>query len=61
MLGAVSSPSSHFLSHSVCRGGGGGTYGIVVEATVKVIEVPVVTLAHIGYSKMTHAVDILDR
>lgn len=44
-----------------CRGGGGGTYGIVVEATVRLIEVPVVTLAHLGYRGLEHAVDVFDR
>jgi FAD/FMN-containing dehydrogenase len=43
------------------RGGGGGTYGIVVEAVVKLLEVPAVTLAHIGYKGLDGAVDILDR
>jgi FAD/FMN-containing dehydrogenase len=43
------------------RGGGGGTYGIVVEAVMKLVEVPVVTLAHIGYKGLDDAVDIMDR
>jgi FAD/FMN-containing dehydrogenase len=43
------------------RGGGGGTYGIVVEATLKLVEVPVVALGHIKYSGLDTAVDLLDR
>eukprot|EP00775_Hariotina_reticulata_P011298 gene11298-11448_t len=43
------------------RGGGGGTYGIVVEATVKLIEVPVVALGHIHYKGLDTAVRLMDR
>lgn len=43
------------------RGGGGGTYGIVVEATLRIVEVPVVTLGHIVYKGLNTAVALLDR
>lgn len=43
------------------RGGGGGTYGIVVEATLKLVEVPVVSLGHISYKGLDTAVELLDR
>ncbi|KAI8468062.1 MAG: hypothetical protein J3K34DRAFT_523261 [Monoraphidium minutum] len=43
------------------RGGGGGTYGIVVEATIRLFEIPVVTLARIKYESLEHAVALFDR
>ena len=43
------------------RGGGGGTYGIVVEATIKLIEVPLVTVGVLAYPSLKSAVEILDR
>jgi FAD/FMN-containing dehydrogenase len=43
------------------RGGGGGTYGIVVEATIKLIDVPVVAVGLIKYSSLEHGVAVLDR
>jgi hypothetical protein len=35
--------------------------GIVVEATVKLIEVPIVTVGHIYYRGLDTAVSLLDR
>jgi FAD/FMN-containing dehydrogenase len=43
------------------RGGGGGTYGIVVEATIKLIEVPIVTVAVLAYPNLSNAVQIMKR
>ncbi|KIZ01714.1 hypothetical protein MNEG_6250 [Monoraphidium neglectum] len=43
------------------KGGGGGTYGIVVEATVRLLEIPVVTLARIKYANLEKAVQLFDR
>jgi FAD/FMN-containing dehydrogenase len=43
------------------RGGGGGTYGIVVEATIKLIDVPVVAVGLMKYSGLEHGVAVLDR
>lgn len=57
----VANPKSNPDLFFAVRGGGGGTYGIVVEATVRVVEVPVVTVAHIGYRGLDTAVDLLDR
>lgn len=57
----LASPQSNPDLYFAIRGGGGGTYGIVVEAVVKVIEVPVVTVAHIGYRGLDHALELMDR
>jgi FAD/FMN-containing dehydrogenase len=57
----LASPQSNPDLFFAIRGGGGGTYGVVVEAVVRVIEVPVVTVAHIGYKGLDHAVDLMDR
>jgi len=43
------------------RGGGGGTYGIVVEAKIKLIEVPLVTVGVLAYPSLDSAVEIMDR
>jgi FAD/FMN-containing dehydrogenase len=43
------------------RGGGGGSYGIVVEAVLRLVEVPEVTLGHIRYKGLDTAVELLDR
>ena len=43
------------------RGGGGGTYGIVVEATIKLIEVPVVAVGLMKFTTLDHGVEVLDR
>ena len=43
------------------RGGGGGTYGIVVEATIKLYEVPRVTIGILRYPNLVTAARLLDR
>jgi FAD/FMN-containing dehydrogenase len=43
------------------RGGGGGTYGVVVEATVRLLDVPLVTLGHVVYRGLDSAAELLDR
>jgi FAD/FMN-containing dehydrogenase len=43
------------------RGGGGGTYGIVVEATIRLYEVPMVTIGVLRYPTLASAAKVLDR
>ncbi|KAF8067329.1 FOX1 [Scenedesmus sp. PABB004] len=57
----TASPTENPELFFALRGGGSGTYGVLVEVTVRVIEVPVATVARINYRGLGTAVELLDR
>jgi FAD/FMN-containing dehydrogenase len=43
------------------RGGGGGTYGVVVDVTLRLIDVPLITVGAVKYNSLEHALTMFDR
>jgi FAD/FMN-containing dehydrogenase len=57
----TASPKSNPDLFWAIRGGGGGTYGIVTEATVRLYEYPVVTIGALWTRDLADVVTFMDR
>jgi hypothetical protein len=57
----TASPKSHPDLLWAIRGGGGGTYGIVTEATVRLFEYPVVTIGALWTRDLADVPKFMDR